>query len=84
MPKLMSPDDSVEWLHVRLREIGLRSIADLEARTGLNKGTISKYFRQLQRPSISVVPILCSGLEVSPATLLAALGVLPIESSSKE
>lgn len=78
----MQPADSVEWLQSRIRELGMTGIADLEAKTGLNKGTISKYFRQIQKPSVSVVPILCEGLEVSPATLLVALGVLPIGSDS--
>lgn len=65
-----------EWLKLRLIALGMNSIADLEAATGINKGTLSRYFRQLQRPSIDVIPVLCQALKVSPQTLLRALGVV--------
>jgi len=63
------------WLQSRMKHLGMGSIVELEQMTGINRGTLSKYFRRLQRPSIDVVPALCEALQVSPATLLEALGV---------
>jgi transcriptional regulator with XRE-family HTH domain len=65
-----------EWLKVRMDELKLGSINDLEQVTGINKGTLSRYFRQIQRPSIDVIPVLCKALQVSPENLLKALGVV--------
>ena len=65
-----------EWLKLRMVELKLGSINDLEKATGINKGTLSRYFRQIQRPSIDVLPVLCKALEVSPETLLRVLGVI--------
>jgi transcriptional regulator with XRE-family HTH domain len=64
-----------DWLKHRMSDLGMTSIADLENATGINKGTLSRYFRGLQRPSIDVLPVLCQALQVSPETLLHALGV---------
>lgn len=63
------------WLKLRMSELDMSSIADLELATGINRGTLSRYFRGLQRPSIDVIPNLCEALRVSPLTLLSALGV---------
>ena len=75
----MSHNDELtgqEWLRARMSELGLGSITDLEVATGINKGTLSRYFRQIQRPSIDVIPVLCKALDVSPETLLRAFGVV--------
>jgi transcriptional regulator with XRE-family HTH domain len=72
-----SADESSEWLQMRLEKLGIDSLSEFADLTGINKGTVSKYFRQLQRPSIEVLPILCEKLKVSPSTLLQVLGVLP-------
>ena len=64
-----------DWLKHRMAELGMSSVAELETETGINKGTLSRYFRGLQRPSIDVLPVLCQALRVSPETLLRALGV---------
>lgn len=64
-----------EWLRERMTTLGMSSIVELEAATGINKGTLSRYFRQIQRPSIDVLPVLCDALQVSPQTLLRVFGV---------
>ncbi|PTW90540.1 Cro/C1-type helix-turn-helix DNA-binding protein [Microbacteriaceae bacterium MWH-Ta3] len=79
MTNLLSADESHDWLIARMRDCGIRSLAELEEATGVNKGTLSRYFRQLQRPSIDVIPGLCRALQVSPATLLWALGASTAE-----
>ena len=77
MPKHFSPNESQEWLEETLKESGISTLAALQAKTGINKGTLSKYFRHQQRPSIDVIPVLCEALEISPEKLLVVLGVLP-------
>ncbi len=67
---------SQRWLVDTMHEAGIETLADLELQTGINKGTLSRYFRHLQRPSIDVIPGLCQALKVSPATLLWGLGVM--------
>ena len=41
----------------------------------LNRGTLYRYFKGDQRPSIDQLPRLCKGLEVSLDELLEALSV---------
>ena len=72
----MNQEDSYEWLQGRLEEVGLNSISKLAEVTGINKGTLSKYFRGLQRPSIDLIEPLCKALKVSPETLLRAMNAL--------
>jgi transcriptional regulator with XRE-family HTH domain len=69
-----SVEDS-NWISNRMSEVGIKSLSELELKTGINRGTLSRYFRGVQRPSIDALPALCSALEVSPETLLRALGV---------
>lgn len=71
-----TPGESQVWLMSRMEELEIANLATLQAMTGINKGTLSKYFRHQQRPSIDVIPKLCEVLHVSPEALLIALGVL--------
>jgi transcriptional regulator with XRE-family HTH domain len=68
--------DATAWLQKRLEEVGLKSISKLAETTGINKGTLSKYFRGLQRPSIDLIEPLCLALKVSPETLLREMKAL--------
>jgi transcriptional regulator with XRE-family HTH domain len=63
------------WLADRLKATGLLTLDALADKTGINKGTLSKYFSRKQRPSIEVVQPLCEALQVSPESLLRELGV---------
>lgn len=71
-----SPSESTEWLHARMAELGLASLEDLGALAGIDRGTLSRYFRQDRRPSIDVVAPLAAALQVSPETMLVVLGAL--------
>ena len=71
-----SPSESTEWLHERMGEVGLGSLEELSELTGIDRGTLSRYFRQERRPSIDVVAPLAAALLVSPETMLIALGAL--------
>ncbi len=68
--------ESVAWLQARMAKVGLTSLEELAELTGIDRGTLSRYFRQERRPSIDVVAPLSAALDVSPQTLLIALGAL--------
>ena len=68
---------SNSWLEKALAGAGMSSLGELADVTGINKGTLSKYFNGKQVPSVAVIPRLCSALNVSPESLLIGLGVVP-------
>ncbi len=68
--------ESSEWLAQRLVELEISSYEEFANLVGLDRGTISRYFRHDRRPSIDVIAPLCEVLEVSPETLLIFLGAL--------
>jgi transcriptional regulator with XRE-family HTH domain len=68
--------ESQAWLQEHLDISGLKTLSRLAEVSGINKGTLSKYFRQIQRPTVDVVAILCKSLDVAPADLLYGLGAI--------
>ena len=76
MPYL-KPAGSQEWLKSQLDRSGLITLTRLAEVSGINKGTLSKYFSQKQRPTIDVVGTLSQALKVTPSELLYGLGALP-------
>jgi transcriptional regulator with XRE-family HTH domain len=82
--RLNTPDDTWDWLGQRLEALEISSLEQLATVSGINKGTLSKYFHQIQRPTVGALVPLCEALEVSPETLLVALGVFPPQQNSKK
>ena len=76
-----SPEDTAEWLRTRMDALKISGLEELHQRTGIDRGSLSRYFRQERVPRIDVIGPLCEALEVSPETLLVALGA--IERKSK-
>lgn len=72
----LRPEESAEWLRSKLEQLGISGLDELQRRTGIDKGSISRYFRQERNPGIDVIAPLCRALEVSPETLLFALGAI--------
>lgn len=72
----LSPEESIEWFRSRMEYLGITSLEELHRRTGIDKGSLSRYFRQERIPSVDVVAPLCEALEVSPESLLIALGAI--------
>ena len=74
----LTPSESSEWLRVRIRmeELRISGLEELHLKTGIDKGSISRYFRQERTPKIDVIAPLAQALEVSPETLLIALGAI--------
>jgi DNA-binding Xre family transcriptional regulator len=71
-----SPDDTYAWLEKQMAKQGLTSLEELSQASGIDRGTLSRYFRQERRPSVDVIAPLCQALDVAPETLLIALGAL--------
>jgi transcriptional regulator with XRE-family HTH domain len=74
--KRFSQEESSQWLSERLLKLNISSYEEFAALVGIDRGTLSRYFRQERRPSIDVIAPLCEVLEVSPETLLIALGAI--------
>lgn len=68
-------DVGLDWLYTRMEKLGLSSLEDVALATGINRGTLYRYFAFETRPSIDVIPKLCEGLQVSPLQVLKALGI---------
>ena len=71
-----SPEQTHQWVQQRLEELDLHTFDALSEKTGIDRGTLSRYFRQERRPSIDAVEPLCKALKVSPENLLHVLGAL--------
>jgi transcriptional regulator with XRE-family HTH domain len=71
-----TPEESTEWLNLRMSKLGISSLEELAKLTGIDRGTISRYFHHERRPSIDVLEPLCQALQVAPETLLRALGAI--------
>ena len=74
--KRFSQAESSQWLSERLLRLNISSYEEFAALVDIDRGTLSRYFRQERRPSIDVIAPLCEVLEVSPETLLIALGAI--------
>ena len=59
-----------------MEELGIGGLEELHKRTGIDRGSLSRYFRQERKASINVIAPLCEALEISPETLLFALGAI--------
>jgi len=68
--------ESGQWLAARLLKLNIASYEEFALLVGINRGTISRYFRHERRPSIDVIAPLCEVLQVSSETLLVALGAI--------
>lgn len=71
-----SPEETASWLRARMKSLNMNGLEDLHQRTGIDRGSLSRYFRQERVPKIDVIGPLCEALEVSPETLLVALGAI--------
>lgn len=76
LSKRYTETESRDWLAQRLVKLGIASYEEFANLVGIDRGTISRYFRHDRRPSIDVIAPLREALEVSPETLLIVLGAL--------
>lgn len=78
----VSPAETAEWLKVQMSHLGMSGLEELHQKTGIDRGSLSRYFRQERIPRIDVIAPLCRALEVSPETLLVVLGAIDKKSRS--
>lgn len=71
-----TPSESSEWLRARMETLKISGLEELYQKSGIDRGSISRYFRQERKPGVDVIAPLCKALEVSPETLLIALGAI--------
>ena len=69
-------EESYVWLEKQMAKRGFTSLEDLTRASGIDRGTLSRYFRQERRPSVDVIAPLCEALGVAPESLLIALGAV--------
>ncbi len=67
--------EGLDWLYLKMEELGMTSLEDAARVTGINRGTLYRYFSFETRPSIDVLPKLCEGLKATPLEVLRALGI---------
>ena len=63
------------WLQDRMAALDMESLEQAAAACGINRGSLYRYFMFEQRPSVDVLPLLCSGLQASPLEVLRALNI---------
>ena len=73
---LLTPAQSSQWLVERMSSVGISSLEELAKLTNIDRGTLSRYFRQERRPSIDAIAPLCEALQISPESLQIGLGAL--------
>ena len=71
-----SPEDTAQWLRNRMDILRISGLEEIHQKTGIDRGSLSRYFRQERVLKIDVIGPLCEVLEVSPETLLIALGAI--------
>lgn len=58
------------WLYKRIEQLGFKSLSEFAEFCGVNKGNLHRYFVGETKPSIAMLPTLCTSLEVSVGELL--------------
>lgn len=66
----------LEWLRARMDKLGYTSLESVAREIGINRGNLYRYFSLETRPSVALLPDLCSALKASPADVLRALEIL--------
>ena len=62
------------WLRERMFTLKILSLEDLAQRSGIDRGTVYRYFIRQQEPGARNIQPLCNALEVNAEELLRALG----------
>jgi transcriptional regulator with XRE-family HTH domain len=63
------------WFYDRIEALGFASLSDFAKQADMHKGNLYRYFSHETKPSVAVLPKLCSALEVEVDVVLKHLGV---------
>lgn len=66
----------MEWLRARMEKLGYNSLEEVAQEIQINRGNLYRYFSLETRPSVALLPNLCTVLKASPAEILKALEIL--------
>ena len=66
----------MEWLRARMEKLGYNSLEEVAQEVNINRGNLYRYFSLETRPSVALLPNLCTVLKASPAEILKALEIL--------
>jgi transcriptional regulator with XRE-family HTH domain len=66
--------DTKLWLHEAMEKLELTSLDELAKISGIDAGSISRYFNLERRPSIDVIEPLAIALKVKPGVIMRVLG----------
>jgi len=66
----------MKWLRNRMAELEYGSLQEVADAIGINRGNLYRYFTAETRPSIEMMPPMCSALDVTYEELLIALEVV--------
>ena len=47
--------ESAEWLKAQMSHLGISGLEELHQKTGIDRGSLSRYFRQERVPGIDVI-----------------------------
>ncbi len=76
MAELTSKEQSKKWLQEAMSKNNISTLEELSNITGIDAGSISRYFNLERRPSIDVVAPLAKAFKVTPTEVLDALGAI--------
>ena len=74
MPDRISKENSRNWLKNKMDGLGIATLEELSQQTGIDPGSLSRYFNLERRPSIDVIEPIAKALKVTPTEVLSALG----------
>lgn len=66
----------MKWLRERMKELDYHSLQEVAEDIGINRGNLYRYFTLETRPSIEMMPPLCTVLGISYEQLLIVLEVI--------
>ena len=74
MPYRVSKDETRNWLQEAMEKNQIQSLDELSQISGIDAGSISRYFNLDRRPSIDAIEPLAIALKVRPEVLMQVLG----------
>ena len=74
MPYRVTKAETKLWLQETMAKVELNSLDELAKISGIDAGSISRYFNLERRPSIDVIEPLAIALQVKPNEIMQVLG----------
>ena len=74
MPYRVTKAETRLWLQENMAKVELNSLDELAKVSGIDAGSISRYFNLERRPSIDAIEPLAVALQVRPEVIMQVLG----------